>query len=162
MPPQPLIELSNLNFDNVIADQEAIRKVNPQRFDMEQLTAIIYADPETNSFAGYKEVTQDEFWVSGHMPDYPLMPGVLICEAAAQLSSWYCVTYNIMGGAFIGFGGLENVRFRVPVIPDCRLLLVGKFTKIHRRQSLAHMQAFVDERMVFEGDIIGTPMKKPG
>ena len=59
---------------------------------MEQLTAIVHVDPEKHLVAGYKDVGNDEFWVRGHMPGYPLMPGVLMCEAAAQLCSYYTAT----------------------------------------------------------------------
>ena len=62
----------------------------------------------------------------GHMPDYPLLPGVLMCEAAAQLCSYYVVTQGLLQGDFIGFGGMENVRFRGTVRPGDRLVLVGK------------------------------------
>ena len=62
----------------------------------------------------------------GHMPGYPLLPGVLMCEAAAQLCSCYIVTSGLLEGDFIGFGGMENVRFRGPVRPGDRLVLVGK------------------------------------
>ncbi|MGN6546721.1 MAG: 3-hydroxyacyl-ACP dehydratase FabZ family protein, partial [Aureliella sp.] len=78
-----IIDPATLNFDHVIADVAEIRKYNPQRFEMEQLTAIIYEDLEKHICVGYKDITFDEFWVRGHMPGYPLMPGVLMCEAAA-------------------------------------------------------------------------------
>ncbi len=153
------MKLEELDLDHVIADLEAIRAINPQRFEMEQLTAVIYADGENGIFAGYKDVTEDEFWVRGHMPDYPLMPGVIQCEAAAQLCSWFCVTEQIMGGDFIGFGGLENVRFRIPIEPGCRLVLIGKVTKRHRRQTTCNVQGFVEGTLVIQADIIGTPLK---
>ena len=79
----------------MLADREAIRQVNPQRFEMEQLTAIVYVDPVNHVIVGYKDVRHDEFWVRGHMPDYPLLPGVLMCEAAAQLCSYYIVTHTV-------------------------------------------------------------------
>ena len=89
MPPPPHLDLSQVDLGRVLADHEAIRKVNPQRFEMEQLTAIVHADPAAHLIVGYKDVGTDEFWVRGHMPGYPLLPGVLMCEAAAQLCSYY-------------------------------------------------------------------------
>src|SRR5262249_51826053 len=89
MPPPLHLDPTQIDLEHVVADQEAIRKVNPQRFEMEMLTAIVLFDPEQNLIAGYKDVRADEFWVRGHMPDYPLMPGVLMCEAAAQLCAYY-------------------------------------------------------------------------
>src|SRR5687767_4974064 len=54
--PQPILDLSTLDLTRVIADQEAIRQVNPHRGPMEQLTAIVYMDPTTHVIAGYKDV----------------------------------------------------------------------------------------------------------
>src|SRR5262245_57514352 len=126
MPPPLILDPLGLDLRRVVADRDAIRRVNPQRHEMEQLTAIVFVDGEQHVIAGYKDVRGDEFWVRGHMPGYPLLPGVLICEAAAQLCSYYSVTSGLLQGDFIGFGGLENVRFRSPVRPGDRLVLIGK------------------------------------
>ena len=158
MPPEYHLDPARLDVGRVLADQDAIRRVNPQRFDMEQLTAIIYMDREQHVVAGYKDVRPDEFWVRGHMPDYPLLPGVLMCEAAAQLCAYYIVTNGLMLGDYIGFGGLENVRFRSPVRPGDRFLLVGKATRLNRRQTVFNVQGFVGGTMVFHADIIGVPL----
>src|SRR4051794_23250952 len=109
MPPELNYDLAAIDFKNVLADREAIRRVNPQRFEMEQLDAVVHLDTVGDIIVGYKDVRGDEFWVRGHMPDYPLLPGVLICEAAAQLSSFFTITKGITFGDFIGFGGMENV-----------------------------------------------------
>jgi 3-hydroxyacyl-[acyl-carrier-protein] dehydratase len=160
MPPEPHFDPSRLDFDSVLADQEAIRRVNPQRFEMEQLTAIIYLDTANHIVVGYKDVRTDEFWVRGHMPDYPLMPGVLMCEAAAQMCSFYTVTQGLMQGDFLGFGGLENVRFRSTVRPGDRLVLIGKGVKLHRRQTIFNVQGFVGSTMAFHADVIGVPLTR--
>ncbi len=69
-----IIDPASLDYNNIIADVAEIRKYNPQRFEMEQLTAIVYEDLDRHICAGYKDVTFDEFWVRGHMPKMPLMP----------------------------------------------------------------------------------------
>jgi 3-hydroxyacyl-[acyl-carrier-protein] dehydratase len=162
MPPEAHLNPADLDLNHVIADQEAIRRVNPQRFAMEQLTAIIYIDRDHHVIAGYKDVRPDEFWVNGHMPDYPLLPGVLMCEAAAQLCSYYTLLAGLLQGDFIGFGGLENVRFRSPVRPGDRLILIGKGIKLHRRQTIFNVQGFVGTTMVFHADILGVPLTRKG
>ena len=126
MPPAPLVDPATIDTSKVLVDLEGIREANPQRFEMEQLTAIVRLDPAERLIIGYKDITEREFWVRGHMPDYPLMPGVLICEAAAQLSSYFVHTIKINEGAFMGFGGMEDVRFRGKVKPGDRLVLVSK------------------------------------
>jgi 3-hydroxyacyl-[acyl-carrier-protein] dehydratase len=162
MPPEIHRNPAELDLSRVLADRDAIRKVNPQRFDMEQLTAIVFVDPSQHLIAGYKDVGPDEFWVRGHMPDYPLLPGVLMCEAAAQLCSYYITTNGLMQGDYIGFGGLENVRFRSPVRPGDRLVLIAKGTRMHRRQTVFNVQGFVGSTMVFHADVIGVPLVRHG
>jgi 3-hydroxyacyl-[acyl-carrier-protein] dehydratase len=160
MPPELHLDPRTLDLGRILADQDAIRRVNPQRHEMEQVSAIVLLDPERQLVAGYKDVRPDEFWVRGHMPGYPLMPGVLVCEAAAQLCSYYTVTQGLSQGDFVGFGGLENVRFRSPVRPGDRLILIGKALRLHRRQTVFNVQGFVGQTMVFHADILGVPLHK--
>jgi 3-hydroxyacyl-[acyl-carrier-protein] dehydratase len=157
MPPAVLFDYTTLDFDRVVADQEAIRRVNMHRFEIEQLTAVVHIDPAQHLLVGYKDVGPNEFWVRGHMPGYPLMPGVIICEAAAQLSSYYCLSQKIVTSDFIAFSGMENVRFRHPVRVGDRLILVTQMTKANRRQIVSINQAFVGTTMAFHGEILGVP-----
>jgi 3-hydroxyacyl-[acyl-carrier-protein] dehydratase len=159
MPPEAHFDPVKLDLDRVLADQDAIRQVNPQRFAMEQLTAVVHIDSEQHLIAGYKDVGNDEFWIAGHLPGYALMPGVLMCEAAAQLCSYYIMSKtDLCQGDFIGFGGLENVRFRGPVRPGDRLVLIGKALRLNRRQTAFNVQGFVGNTMVFHADVLGMPL----
>ena len=117
---------------------------------------------EQHVIAGYKDVRFDEFWVSGHMPSYPLLPGVMMCEASAQLCGYFCAAQDLVKGDFLGFGGMENVRFRSQVRPGDRLVLVGKLVRFHRRQIQFNVQGFVRETMVFHADVIGVPLTRKG
>ena len=161
MPPEAHFDPLKLDFSKLVADREALRKINPQRFEMEHLTAIVLCDFERQLIAGYKDVRADEFWVRGHMPEFPLLPGVLMCEAAAQLVAYYSTLAGLNSGDFLGFGGMEKVRFRGIVSPGNRLLLIGKALKLHRRQTIFNVQGFVESNMIFHGDIIGMPMSRP-
>jgi 3-hydroxyacyl-[acyl-carrier-protein] dehydratase len=162
MPPAAHLDLASIDLNHVVVDKEGIRKINPQRFEMEHLSAIVHIDQENHVVVGYKDVGADEFWVRGHMPDYPLLPGVLMCEAAAQLCSYYTVTQGLLQGDFIAFGGMENVRFRGTVRPGDRLVLIAKGIRMHRRQTIFGVQGFVGNTMVFHGEVIGVPMtRKP-
>ncbi len=154
-----ILDPSTLNFDNVIADAEGIRKYNPQRFEMEQITAIIHEDIERHVCVGYKDITFDEFWVRGHMPNMPLMPGVMMLEAAAQMCSYFSQKYDLLGAAMVGFGGLEEVRFRDPVIPGDRLVLMCQMTKLRRGAIVVtKFQGFVRNSVVVEGVLKGIPI----
>src|SRR4029077_15149752 len=87
---------------------------------------VVHIDPANHMIVGYKDLTVREFWVRGHMPDFPLMPGVLMCEAAAQLSGYYYASQKIGDpGVLLGLGGLDETRFVRRVRPGERLLTGG-------------------------------------
>lgn len=160
MPPPLIVDPATFDFVRPELDHEAILKINPQRFEMVQLDAIVKIDRPNRIIIGYKDVRSDEFWVRGHMPDYPLLPGVLMCEAAAQICSIYTFDEKLLSADFVGFGGMENVRFRGPVHVGDRFVLVARAVKLHRRQTVFNVQGFVGPTMVFQGDIIGVPMSR--
>jgi 3-hydroxyacyl-[acyl-carrier-protein] dehydratase len=159
MPPPPLYDISTIDFSRPVFDIEAIRRINPQRNQMEQLTAIVYIDNANHGLVGYKDVTENEFWVPGHMPGYPLMPGVVMCECAAQLASFYARKYQLLGGDFLGFGGMDEIRFREAVYPNCRLILAARLKDLrpHRRATF-EFQGMLEDRVVFTGSMIGVPI----
>ena len=154
-----LYDISRIDFNHVVADIHEIRKVNPQRYEMEQLTAVVYESLEEQVCIGYKDVTTEEFWVRGHMPKMPLMPGVVMLEAAAQISAYFAQKYDCLGAKVIGFGGLEEVRFRDPVIPGDRLILISKLLRSRRgRMIVCQFQGVVGERIVVDGILKGIPI----
>jgi 3-hydroxyacyl-[acyl-carrier-protein] dehydratase len=156
---EPIIDMSLVDLDNVVADIEEIRRYNPQRFEMEQLTAIVYEDLDKKICVGYKDVTTDDFWVRGHMPNMPLMPGVVMLEAAAQLCSFFTQRHDLLGAAMVGFGGLENVRFRDPVIPGDRLVIACTLSRVRRnRMIVSRFQGYVRDSIVVEGELKGIPI----
>lgn len=163
MPPTPILEPKDIPTD-VIVDTEQLRAVLPHRFEMAQITAVTLLDGERKLVAGYKDVRSDEFWVRGHMPGYPLLPGVLMCESAAQLSGVYCHHFDLSVGDFLGFGGMDKVRFRGIVRPGDRLWIVGRTDRHSTRRMTFEMQGFVGKSMVFHGEFIGLPLfhEKPG
>jgi len=146
------------DLDHPIAGLEEIRRYNRQRYEMEQLTAIVYENRENYSCVGYKDVRADEFWVRGHMPGAPLLPGILFCEAAAQMASFFIGKYNMMGGGIMGFAGLDEVKFRGMVRPGDRLVIQAKLLKLHKLLITAQFMAIVGDNIVSEGIIKGFPM----
>ena len=159
MPPPLLFELSQIDLKaRPVFDREAIDEVNPQRFEMRQLDGILWYDKDKRLVLGYKDVKEDEFWARGHIPGRPLMPGVIMVEAAAQLSSFFTKqVYEEKG--FIGFAGIDTAKFRSIVEPGQRLYLLGHITKYKHRRNSTHVtisvQGVVDDTMVFEAVISG-------
>lgn len=154
-----IIDPTLLDFEKPIANLDEIRKFNPQRHEMEQLTAILYEDLASHSCAAYKQLTDQEFWVRGHMPGMPLMPGVMMLEAVAQLSSYYTQKHDLLGAAMVGFGGVDEVRFRGVVTPGDKLVLMVRLDKARRgRMIVARFQGVVDQNLVLEGSLRGIPI----
>lgn len=158
MPPEPIIDHSTMDFNRIVAGKEDIRKLIPQRYEMEHLDGIVHLDTENHIVVGYKDVKADEFWVRGHFPNFPILPGVIMCECAAQLCSFYVCHLGLNQGNVVGFFGLENTRFRAVVKPGERLILLGKPIRLHRRQTIFNVQGFVGKTMAFHSDVIGVPL----
>src|SRR3954454_14757834 len=157
MPPKFVFDITDKNLDKILYDQEEIRACNPQRGDMEMLNAIVHADPSKGEILGYKDVRADEFWVPGHIPGRPLLPGVLMIEAGAQLASFY--TRKFVGWkGFIGFGGVDGCKFRMQVAPGQRLYLLGQKIWDRHGRIYCKIQGLVNGQLAFETGIIGTQM----
>jgi 3-hydroxyacyl-[acyl-carrier-protein] dehydratase len=155
----PIVDYSQLDVNECLADIEIIRRFIPQRHEMEQLSRVIYEDIERKICVGCRDVGDDEFWVRGHMPGMPLMPGVIMCEAAAQLCCYFAQRYDLSGCDMIGFGGLESVRFRGMVRPGDCLVIAAELTKVRRGAMIvSRFQCAVGDSLVCEGNIKGIPL----
>ena len=165
MPPPLLFDLSQIDLTvDPLFDKESICKVNPQRFEMQQLDGILWCDKEKSRILGYKDVTDKEFWVRGHIPGRPLMPGVIMIEAAAQLSS-FLLKEVFKERGFIGFAGIGEAKFRSVIEPGNRLYLLGQIIKYKRRRRSTHVetrvQGVVNDTMAFEAVVAGMQIPKP-
>jgi 3-hydroxyacyl-[acyl-carrier-protein] dehydratase len=87
------------------------------------------------------------------------MPGVIMLEAIAQMCSYFVQKYDLLGAAMVGFGGLEEVRFRDPVLPGDRLYLMCALEKVRRgRMIVSRFQGVVGDTVSVEGVLKGVPI----
>ncbi|WP_425617740.1 3-hydroxyacyl-ACP dehydratase FabZ family protein [Anatilimnocola sp. NA78] len=154
-----LVDLSTVDFSRPMATLEEIRKYNPQRYEMEQLTAVVHVNETSYLSVGYKDTSNDDFWVRGHFPQLAIMPGVVMLESIAQLCSFVTQKYDLLGSDIVGFGGLEEVRFRDPVFPGDRFIVMCKLEKVRRgRMIVCTFQGAVEDRLCIEGTLKGVPI----
>ncbi len=133
---------------------EEIQKLLPHRYPFSLVDRIIKYVP--GQFAvGIKNVTVNEPHFQGHFPGRPIMPGVLIVEAMAQVGGVVLTQMaDIQGGLFM-FAGIDKVRFRRPVVPGDQLVMTVELLSVKRRRfGTMHGRAEVDGRLVAEGELM--------
>ena len=157
MPIEPLIDLSTIDLSNVAISSDEIAKMNPQTGDMRQLDYVAYINDEKTIAVGVKEVKDDEFWVKGHIPGRPIYPGVLMIEAAAQISS---ILYHVKSESnhFMGFTRCDQCSFRDQVVPGDTLILISTERKFQRKRFICDAQGFVDRKFIFNVKVTGMMM----
>ncbi len=152
----PILDPKTIDTAATAVTKEAILAMNAQREEFEQVDRLISLDLESGLAVGIKRQRPDEFWTRGHIPGRPLMPGVLMIEMAAQISSViYHLKFETGGKKFFGFGGVNDVKFRGTVEPGQDLLMVVRAKALKSRMAIFEAQGFVDGRMVFEGEVSG-------
>ena len=126
-----------------------IRELIPHRYPFLLVDRIVELEPGVRA-VGIKNVTQNEPFFQGHFPDYPVMPGVLIIEAMAQVGA-----VGVMAGGehkekLALFAGIDGVRFRRQVIPGDTLRMEVELTRLKGRAGRGKGAATVDGERVCE------------
>ncbi|PJI44055.1 3-hydroxyacyl-[acyl-carrier-protein] dehydratase FabZ [Rhizobium sp. KAs_5_22] len=141
------------------ADILEIMKLLPHRYPFLLVDRIIEIDGD-NSAIGIKNVTANEPHFTGHFPESPIMPGVLLIEGMAQTAGAICTRKQGGGGNLVYFMTIDNARFRKPVVPGDRV----EFHVFKQKQRgniwKFHCDAKVDGALVAEADIGAMIMRK--
>jgi 3-hydroxyacyl-[acyl-carrier-protein] dehydratase len=157
MPPPLLIDLEAVDLEKTCLTQEQIYELLPHRHEFMLLERICHVDEEARVIVGYRDIRPDDWWFRGHVPERPLLPGVLMLEMGAQLAA---VTVKLFGGpqGFIAFGGVDNCKFREAVEPGTRLYLICLALEIRPRRTISSVQGVANGKMIFESKITGLVM----
>ena len=155
----PLFDFDEVDLSTPVVGREKLDEYLRQRNRFEMLDGVLHEDVEGKVIVGYKDIKGDDWWAADHIPGRPMFPGALQIEVAAQLAAYDYAAHRfpekVPDDIFVGFGGVDNVRFRGLVEPDCRLLMAIHLVKSSRRMFRYTAQGFVDQDLVFQGDIIG-------
>lgn len=154
MPTEPIIDLSAIDLNATLMSRDDVAQINAHRGAMAMLDAVVWLNPELSQGVAVKHVRSDEFWVPGHIPGRPLMPGVLMIECGAQLAS--LIYYKRTGiEYFAGFTRIEDVAFRGQVVPGDDFYLLCREVKFSLKRFVTDIQGMVNGQIVFEGQISG-------
>lgn len=134
-------------------DIEQIRDVLPHRYPFLLVDRILDLVPE-KSARGYKNVTINEEFFEGHFPGHAVMPGVLVCEAMAQVGGVLLLSMTGNEGKLAYFGGMDRVRFRKPVMPGD--VLVTDVELIATKGNIGKVKAVgkVNDEVAAEGEFM--------
>lgn len=133
---------------------EDIQKILPHRYPFALVDRIIEYVPGKKA-VGIKNVTFNEPHFQGHFPGRPLMPGVLIVEAMAQVGGVVLTQLPDLEGSLFVFAGIDKVRFRRPVVPGDQLVMTTELLSIKRRRfGKMQARATVDGQRVAEGELM--------
>jgi 3-hydroxyacyl-[acyl-carrier-protein] dehydratase len=135
---------------------QEIMKVLPHRYPFLLVDRIEELE-EGKKVAGFKNVTINEPFFQGHFPEHPIMPGVLIIEAMAQVGGAYvAVVDNIGNDKVTYFVGVEKARFRKPVLPGDTLRMELELVSCRRGIYLFAGKAYVGTTLVAEAELKAT------
>jgi len=152
--PSPVIDLDRLDLSACVSDRAGIAQYNPHRGLFALLDRVIWHSDDLHRAVAVMRVTDDQFWVPGHIPGNPLLPGVLMIEAAAQLSS-YLYYKRFQHDMFAGFTRIEDTIFRSRVVPEQDLYILASIKKAQVKRFVSLVQGIVDDEIVFQSKITG-------
>ncbi|MGQ0618806.1 MAG: 3-hydroxyacyl-ACP dehydratase FabZ [Panacagrimonas sp.] len=144
-------------------DIRELMRLLPHRYPFLLVDRIVEHDVG-KTIVGLKNVTYNEAFFVGHFPDLPTMPGVLILEALAQVSGLLAVLKSGLrpeSGLILYFAGIDNARFKRPVVPGDQVMLHSALDRQKRDLWKFHTRAMVGTELACEADMMCV-LKNPG
>lgn len=130
-----------------------IMDIIPHRYPFLLVDKVIVEESGVKG-TGFKNVTINEPFFQGHFPNYPVMPGVLIVEAMAQVGAVILLSCDKYKGKTPLFAGINKVRFKRKVIPEDTLKIEVELTKIRGAIGIGQGKAYVGDEVACEGEFL--------
>ncbi|MDQ7824790.1 MAG: 3-hydroxyacyl-ACP dehydratase FabZ [Candidatus Eremiobacteraeota bacterium] len=135
-----------------------IRKILPHRYPFLMVDRIVALDEK--KAVGLKNVSINEPFFQGHYPDHPILPGVLITEALAQVGAILIICADKTGGVVPYLASIDHMRFKKPVYPGDQLRLEVELRGVKRRIGRMVAKAYVGDVLVAEGEMMCSLVKE--
>lgn len=136
-----------------VLDAGDIQKILPHRYPFLLVDKIIELEPDKRA-VGIKNITTNEHFFTGHFPGRPVMPGVLIIEAMAQVAGVLMLNKKENVGKVAYFMSMDKAKFRKTVVPGDQLRLEVEVIKLKSKTGQVHTKALVDGQIVSEADLM--------
>ena len=141
-----------------LLNSEQIMGLLPHRYPFALVDRVVEHEPGVRA-VGIKNVTLNEPQFQGHFPERPLMPGVLIVEAMAQVGGLIVKQMPDLPNGLFVFAGIDGVRFRRPVVPGDQLQITCELVSLKRQRfGKVKAEATVDGQLVCSGDLMFSMM----
>jgi len=150
----PIVDLSGIDLNERMLTRKDLERWIPHRGVMSMLDGVVWHDPGFSQGVAIKKVRDDEFWHDGHFPGRPMLPGVIMIEAGAQLASLLFHSRSSEKG-IAGFTRIENAAFRGQVLPGQDLILLAREVKYRPRRFISDIQGMVGDKFAFDARITG-------
>lgn len=138
----------------MIYNKEQIKEIIPHRYEMLLIDKILEINPG-ESIVGRRYIKEDDWYFRGHFPEEPVMPGVLMVEASAQVGAVLLLSEDENKGKIAYFGGIDKVRFKQKVVPgdtlDFRMEMISRKGPVGKGKVRATNQ---NGKTVFTGELM--------
>lgn len=154
MPPPLLLPIGDMDLNRVEITRDELYRRLPHRHEFMLLGGVCHIDNANAKAIAFADISLSDWWVRGHVPGKPLLPGVLMLEMAGQASAVLAAScWNVPG--FIGFGGVDDCKFRDAISQPTRLYILIQGIEHRPRRIVCLTQGVANGKLIFEAKITG-------